>query len=282
MLWPEPDQVAKGAGALQTVGNPANLAPFPAAPVMVLVVGIDANELDDRTNQAAPLGPANADTLLLVRIAVAEPLQVLQIPIDLAVQLPGSNKAASLSSLWLGGGVFLLNNAIQEIVGLPDGTPQRYVVMPRRALRTLVDGLGNVDVTLDQAYQSEDKTQAYSVKLQAGPQSLNGVKAEQLARYREDKQSNANRRIRQQKLILALVKQLKDPGGISMLPRLVNRLDDEMETNLSRSEQLGLAAALIASPTHVDITQLQLAKRVGSQTLRQIKPGQTLPLWPQN
>ena len=280
VLWPEPDRAAKEA--LTKSDAITNLAPFPSAPVMVLVVGIDANQLGESSNQAAPLGRANADALLLLRVSAEEPLQVLQLPSEIAVQLPGSDSPTSLSSLWQSGGVALLNDAIQDILGSTQQVPQRYVVMPRTALRTLVDGLGDVDLVLDQTYQHNDQSQGYSINLQAGRQRLNGEKAEQFARYRPTHLDNANRRNRQQDLILALVEQVKDSSVISTLPLLVSRLDDELDTNLSRREQLSLAAALIASPLPVRITQVPLAKRVDNQILRQVKPDQTLPLWPQD
>ena len=280
VLWPEPDRAAKEA--LTKSDAITNLAPFPSAPVMVLVVGIDANQLGESSNQAAPLGRANADALLLLRVSAEEPLQVLQLPSEIAVQLPGSDSPTSLSSLWQSGGVALLNDAIQDILGSTQQVPQWYVVMPRTALRTLVDGLGDVDLVLDQTYQHNDQSQGYSINLQAGRQRLNGEKAEQCARYRPTPLDNANRRNRQQDLILALVDQVKDSRVISTLPLLVSRLDDELDTNLSRLEQLSLAAALIASPLPVRITQVPLAKRVDNQILRQVKPDQTLPLWPQD
>jgi LCP family protein required for cell wall assembly len=280
LLWPEPDRAAKEASTKSDALS--SLAPFPASPVTVLVVGIDANQLGEPLNQAAPLGRANADALLLLRMSADEPLQVLQIPSEIAVQLPGNDQPTSLASLWQRGGVALLNDAIQEILGQTQQAPQRYVVMPRMALRTLVDGLGDVDLVLDQTYQHNDQSQGYSINLQAGRQRLNGEKAEQFARYRPTHLDNANRRNRQQDLILALVEQVKDSSVISTLPLLVSRLDDELDTNLSRREQLSLAAALIASPLPIRITQVPLAKRVDNQMLRQIKPDQTLPLWPQN
>ena len=280
VLWPEPDRAAKESSTNSDALT--SLAPFPSGPVTVLVVGIDANQLGESSNQAAPLGRANADAMLLLRVSAEEPLQVLQLPSEIAVQLPGSDSPTSLSSLWQSGGVALLNDAIQDILGSTQQVPQRYVVMPRTALRTLVDGLGDVDLVLDQTYQHNDQSQGYSINLQAGRQRLNGEKAEQFARYRPTHLDNANRRNRQQDLILALVEQVKDSSVISTLPLLVSRLDDELDTNLSRREQLSLAAALIASPLPVRITQVPLAKRADNQILRQIKPEQTLPLWPQN
>ena len=278
-IWPEPDRIARGAPP--NADNPRSLAPFPEEPVTVLIVGIDADRLGDTTNKAAPKGPANADALVLVRISADQPVQVLQMPTELAVRLPGGDQPTSLSSLWLKGGVSLVNDAIREVVGLPEGVPQRYVVMPRQALRSLVDKLGEVDVILGQSYKSEDSSQGYSVNLQAGRQRLNGAQAEQLARFRKDTLDDANRRTRQQLLIEALIEQIKAPGGIAVIPSLVKLLDSEVETNLSQSEQLSLAAAAIASPTPAQITQLPLAKRAGDQVLRQIRPGLAAPVWPQ-
>ena len=280
VLWPEPDRAAKEASTMSDALT--SLAPFPSGPVTVLVVGIDANQLGEPLNQAAPLGRANADALLLLRISADEPLQVLQIPSEIAVQLPGNDQPISLTSLWQRGGVALLNDAIQEILGQMQQAPQRYVVMPRTALRTVVDALGDVDLVLNETYQHNDKSQGYNIKLQAGRQRLNGERAAQFVRYRETPLDNANRRIRQQDLIVALVDQLKDSTVISTLPLLVGQLESELDTNLSRREQLSLAAAVIASPLPVRITQVPLAKRVDNQILRQVKPDQTLPLWPKN
>ena len=280
LLWPEPDRAAKEASTKSDALS--SLAPFPASPVTVLVVGIDANQLGEPLNQAAPLGRANADALLLLRMSADEPLQVLQIPSEIAVQLPGNDQPTSLASLWQRGGVALLNDAIQEILGQTQQAPQRYVVMPRMALRTLVDGLGDVDLVLNETYQHNDKSQGYNIKLQAGRQRLNGERAKQFVRYRETPLDNANRRTRQQDLIVALVDQLKDSTVISTLPLLVGKLESELDTNLSRREQLSLAAALIASPPPVRITQVPLARRVDNQILRQVKYDQVWPLWPQD
>ena len=277
-LWPKPDRVAQGAPL--SADQPETLAPFPEAPVTVLVIGLDADRLGASSNQAAPKGPANADALLMLRIASQEPLQVLQIPTELGIQLPGEQDPGSLAQLWRRGGVGLVSDAISDILGLEEGDPQRYVVMPRAALRHLVDGLGDVEVVLDKSYKRQDKTQDYTVNLQAGRQNLNGVQAEQLARHLPDPKAVSERRQRQEILVEAVIEQVKAPSGIGAIPDLVNQLDAELETNLSRSEQLSLAAAIIASPDPVAISRLPLADRVGEQTLRQIKPGATRPLWP--
>ena len=277
-VWPEQDRVARGAPP--SVDNPASLAPYPLEPVTVLLVGVDSDTLSAASNQAAPQGPANADALLLLRISSAEPLQLLQVPVELAVQLPGSQQPMALGGVWQQGGVALTVDALQEIIGLPEGVPQRYVVMPRNGLRTVVEALGEVEVTLNETYQRTDKAQGYTVNLQAGRQSLNGAQAEQLVRYRKDSQDHPNRRIRQQILLRTMISQVQSASGIGIIRGLLEDIAGQMDTNLSEAEMLGLAAALIASPSPATITQLPLATRAGKQTLRQLKPGLSQPLWP--
>ena len=204
---------------------------------------------------------------------------MLQIPTELGVQLPGEENPGRLAQLWRRGGVSLLSDAIRDIVGLQQGDPNRYVVMPRAALRRLVDGLGEVEVVLSDSYKRQDKTQDYTVMLQAGRQRLNGAQAEQLVRHLPDSKAVSQRRQRQNILVEGLIEQVKAPSGIEVIPGLVNQLNTEVETNLSRSEQLSLAAAIIASPEPARISRLPLAERAGEQTLRQIDAGTALAGW---
>lgn len=116
--------------------------------------------------------------------------------------------------------------------------------------------------------------------LQAGRQRLNGAQAEQLMRHLPDPKTVPQLRQRQNILFEGLIEQVKALSGIELIPGLVNQLSTELETNLSRSEQLSLAAAIIASPDPARISRLPLAERAGEQTLRQIDAGASLPLWP--
>ena len=277
LIWPEPDPMAETP---PTADDPASLAPLPKQPVMVLVVGLDGDGLNDMSNQAAPLGPANADSLMLLNVSAGGPLQVLQLPIELAVNLPGQDELQSLSATYRQGGVSLTADVIAEVVGLDEGKPDRYVVMPREALRTLVDGLGEVDVTLNQTYSRQDLAQNYSVNLQAGRQTLNGQQAEQLARHKANPGDEEDRRRRQQKLLSGIHDQLNQPNAITLLPTVVGALSLQIETDLTPPEILSLAAGVLSSREAPEISQLKLAPRVGQQLLRELKPDQPLPLWP--
>ena len=277
LIWPEPDPMADTP---PTSDDPASLAPLPKHTVMVLVVGLDADGLNDPSNRAAPRGPANADSLMLLSISPENPLQVLQLPTELAVNLPGQNELQPLSSAYRQGGVSLTADVIAEVVGLDEGEPDRYLVMPREALRTLVDGLGEVDVTLNQSYSRKDLAQNYSVNLQAGRQTLNGQQAEQLARHKPVPGDEEGRRMRQQKLVTGIHDQLNQPNAITLVPTVINAVSMQMETDLTPSEMLSLAAAVMSNQEPPIISQLDLAPRAGQQLLRELKPDQPVPLWP--
>ena len=277
-LWPAPDQVDRAA--LPSSNDPSLLAPYPTEPVTLLIIGADADDLRDLNNQAAPKGPANADAVLLARITADQPLQLLQIPTELGIKTPDSINPVPLGSLWQRGGTALIADSLREIIGLPDGDPQRYVVVPRRVVRGFIDSLGHLDVTLPEAYSSEDQSQGFAVHLQAGRQRLDGAETEQLLRYIETPLDQSKRRSRQQLVIQALVEQLKTPSGFQRIKRVLTNLQTDLDSNLTQIELLSLTAALMASPTGMQISQLDLEPRANGQPLRQLKQNQSLPLWP--
>lgn len=276
-IWPVADRVAP---ALPSADEPDSLAPYPNQPVTVMVLGVDANGIGDPINRAAPSGPANADSVMLIRVEALKPLQILQMPTELGVNLPGINTMQPLASSYRQGGVALTADVVADVVGLPEGEPSRFVVMPRKALRHLVNGLGDVDVRLDQTLTHQDKRQNYSVNLQAGRQTLNGAQAEQLARFRPDPLNNHERRLRQQWLMAAIHDQLQQPNAILVLPGLVNELSAQVETDLNQQEWLSLAAAALSSDQPPVVSTLPLAPRAGEQPLRQLKADASAPLWP--
>ncbi|MEB3158850.1 MAG: LCP family protein [Synechococcus sp.] len=276
-LWPEPERLVP---ALPSAKNPTSLAPFPRRAVTLMVVGVDANDVDAPINRAAPSGAANADSVMLIRVEAQKPLQILQMPTELGVNLPGGSTMQSLSSSYRQGGVALMADVVAEVVGLPTGEPSRFVVMPRGALRSLVKGLGDLDIKLNQTLSHSDQGQNYSVNLQAGQQKLNASQAEQLARFRPDPLKDEERRQRQQLLLKAIHEQLHQPNAILMLPGLVNEVAPQVKTDLSPKEWLSLAAAVLSNSNPPIVTALPLAPRAGKQLLRQLQPGAKPPLWP--
>lgn len=277
LLWPEPDR----GGARVSQRQPADLAKPPSRSVTVLVIGADSDRLRDPLNRAAPPGPANADALLLVRVNPQGPLQVLTIPTNLAVQLPGQGRPQSLGSLYRLGGPALTADGVRELVGLGPTEPDRYVVLSRGGLRQLTDGLGSVEASPGQVMRYQDRRQGLSIDLQAGLQRLRGEALEHLARYRDPRRPDESRQEQHLEVAHSLLRELAMPHQLERLPALAKGLLGQVNTNLSEAELLSLLAAGLADPAGSEWRQLPLSPPQPARgSLRQIAEGAPNPLWP--
>jgi LCP family protein required for cell wall assembly len=240
-VWPLGDPADQPQQGSQQGFN----AELPSRPISVIVIGSDGDRRGAVSNGAAPAGPANSDALMLVRLAPKQPIDVLVLPIEAAVRLPGVKEPVALGSLYRRGGAALVATVTAELMGLPKGQPDRYLVVPRLALRQLVDGLGQVEIAPDRAMLYSDKSQKLQIDLQPGLQLLDGAALEQLLRFREPGGSEEGRRQRLQASLAPLLLQMGQPQQRQQLPDLLRSLQDKVETNLSPNEVLSLAAAAL-------------------------------------
>lgn len=281
-LWPRPDPAVAPEEPLSA----RSLAAPVARPITLLLIGSDADRIGEASNGAAPPGPANSDALLLLRVAANTPPQLLALPTELAVQLPGRQAPQALGSLYREGGVALAAEAIQELLDLERGQPDRYLVISRGALRQLIDSLGTIEANPDRTMSYYDKRLRYRIQIQGGLQQFNGNQVEQLLRFRDESGPVAlagpGRRQRQQQIANSLLLQLGQPEQLGQLPPLLAQLKDEVDTNLSQGEALSLLATLLSDPQPLRFSQLPLAAaKDRQQPLRQLAANAPRPLWPQ-
>ena len=282
VFWPEPDRVTQPLQRL----TPADLAKPPSRSITLLVIGLDSERPSDPLNKAAPRGAANADALLLVRVNPQGPLQVLTLPPNLAVQLPGQKGPLSLGSLYRLGGVALTADAVHSLVGLDSGQPARFLVLGRSSLRSLVDGLGSIAANPSLAIRYNDKSQRFSINLQGGLQRLKGNQVEQLVRYRDPNQPEESRQDNHQLVVRSLLREMALPEQLGTLSSLLKSLNNAgVVTNLSHPETLSLLSAGLGQAESVQFTSLPLAPatagaRGTSLSLREISSSSPDPLWP--
>ena len=245
----------------------ARLADPPGRPLSVLLLGVDGERRDDRRAGH----PAGGDTklLLLARVAPQGGIDLLQLPVELTVTLPGQRTPVPLADLRRLGGVALTADVIGQLLG-GEGTPltpDRYLVLPRRALRELVDGLGGVPLDLETSMKYRDKAGGLTIDLQAGRQSLDGRQMEHLLRFRGPEPGEGGRRLRQQLLVQPVAERVGDAGLVSRLPGLLDRLQRQVDTNLSAAEMLSLVAAGLGDPQRLRIDRLPLEAGPGARPL---------------
>jgi len=275
LVWREPDRA--GSDSLET--TPATLAEKPRRPITVLVIGLDGERIGDAVNNAAPAGPPEADALLLVRVNPKGPLQVLNLPVELAVRIPGSSEPVGLGSLYQRGGVALTADVVRELVGLEPPRPDRYLVLPRSALRRIVDRVGGLELSPPQVMRYQDKAQKYKIDLQSGLQRLNGSQVEQLVRFRDPGLGDSGRRIDHQLVETGLRERFRQPEQVSQLPDLLRDLQGKVETNLSARESLSLLSAGLDDQRPIQFTRLALKpanKEFGGLRQLDVAPGKAL------
>ena len=114
LMWPEGDRAVKP----EELPTAEALADVPSRAITVLLIGSDADRRGAVRNGAAPAGPANSGALVLGRVEPKGPLQVLSLPTELAVRLPGQQTFQPLGGLYRQGGVALSADVVRELVGL--------------------------------------------------------------------------------------------------------------------------------------------------------------------
>jgi len=277
LVWPEGDRAVQQ----EELPSAASLADLPSRPISVLLIGSDADRRGAVRNGAAPLGPANADALVLVRVDPKGPLQVLSLPVEAAVQLPGDKTPVALGSLFRRGGPALVAGAAAELLELPKGQPDRYLVLPRAGLRQLIDDLGRLELSPDRTMRYRDKTLNYRISLEGGLQQLNGAQVEQLLRFRDPERGEEGRRERQQVAIEGALRQMGQHRQLQQLPDLLRRLQDQVDTNLTQSEALSLLAAVLQQSAPIQFRSLALQPPIKpGDRLRQVDPAAAPQAWP--
>jgi LCP family protein required for cell wall assembly len=276
LVWPLRDRAAPPRQEITA----ATLAEKPRRPVTVLVIGVDSEDISNPVNGAAPRGPANSDALLLVRVNPKGPLQVLNLPPELAVNLPGRKDPVALGSLYRTGGTALVADSVREIVGLQAPKPDRYLVLSRGGLRALVNGLNGLEISPPRKMKYQDKSMNYRIDLLPGLQRMGGAQVEQMVRFRDRWLGDAGRRTNHQVVESALRERLGQPEQLATLPALLTTLQNKVDTNLSTREALSLLAAALDDPRPMEFTSLPLdPPKPGHGKLRQLPKDLPQPFW---
>jgi LCP family protein required for cell wall assembly len=276
LAWPLGD----GGSAPKQEITAATLAEKPRRAITVLVIGIDSDRLGAGVNEAAPRGPANSDALLLIRVNPQGPLQVLNLPPELAINLPGEKKPVALGSLYRKGGVALVADSLRELLGMEEPKPDRYLVLSRGAMRDLVNGLNGLELNPPRKMRYEDKALKYKIDLLPGLQQMGGAQVEQMLRFRDRWLGEAGRRANHQVVETALRERMARPEQLARLPNLLASLRERVDTNLGARETLSLLAAGLDDKRPVEFSGLPLDppdKQHGD--LRQLAKTIPRPFW---
>lgn len=204
--------------------------PDPDSRFTTLVIGTDT-----RPGETG----GNTDVLMVVSIDNKNKrIEILSIPRDTMVRLPDGS-TGKINAAYEMGGVEATDQIVENLVGF---NIPHYALTHFGGLVQIIDTIGGiwVDVPEPMHYVTGDKVYG-TIDLNPGYQKLTGAQALGFVRFREDALGDIGRTSRQQEFIKALEKALLQPGNILKLPRLVSEFSSTIESDLPRSQELGLA-----------------------------------------
>lgn len=140
-----------------------------------------------------------------------------------------------------GGGPEQLERELEMLLGIPI---DRYVVVSFEGFKELIDLIGGVDFNVPTYMVWDDPTQDLHIFLEPGMQHLDGEKAIQLVRFRQNNpgvkggyaEGDIGRIKMQQEFLQTIAKKLLSPSNLLNIGDLASAVIRNTETNLSLSE----------------------------------------------
>jgi len=216
-------------------------------PVNILVLGTIVltsdrpalANLDDRYFQQVNNDlDGHSDAILLIRFdPVKQKISVISIPRDTLTLVPGLGMTKINSANFVGGAPLAARTVSKLLGGVPI---DRYVRVNVKGFNQLIDALGGVEVYVPKDMKYQDDSQRLYINLKVGKQVLDGDKAVQYMRFRQDDLGDVGRVQRQQAFIRALIEQKLNIETVAKIPELLNILHENLDTNLTVEEMLAL------------------------------------------
>lgn len=203
----------------------AEISEDSADPVTFLIIGSDSREgLEDLTN-FGPSGGQRADVIILLQVHPDDgTAQMLSIPRDLWVDIPGHGEN-KINSAFAFGGAPLMTETITRETGIPIN---HYMQVDFVGFQAIVDELGGVPINFP--FPARDTKSGLSVD--AGTQTLDGGEALAFARSRTYQElqngswvsvdaNDIGRTRRQQQLIFSIIRSIARPSSVPELGDIV-------------------------------------------------------------
>jgi LCP family protein required for cell wall assembly len=196
--------------------------------VFLLVLGVDEKNRLRRTDNR------RSDTMILAALDLeGKRVAALSLPRDTRAHIPGREGYDKLNAAHNYGGVPLVRQAVEELLGIPI---DRYVKTDVNGFRAIVDLIGPIELDVEKRMDYDDNWGNLHIHLKPGRQLLDGEKAEGYVRFRHDATGDLGRMKRQQKFLRAVAAEMLKLHNLSRLPQVVEQGMQYIETDLSPRE----------------------------------------------
>lgn len=217
---PEPAKVAA-----DTIASPRTTE--------IMVMGVDPRTEDT----------GRSDTLFLVSLDTeAKKASVFSVPRDTRVEME-QGAYEKINHAYAYGGHEYTKALLEKLLATSlDG----YVLVDIHAFERMIDAVGGVDIDVEKRMFYEDpwdEDGGLVIDLQPGEQHLDGQRAMQYVRFR-DEEGDIGRVARQQKFLQALLERVASPEVIPRLGNIVNELASVIQTDIETGDLVRYVAML--------------------------------------
>lgn len=211
-------------------------------PVVFLLVGSDSRENLESTDGFGEFEGQRSDVVMLVKIYPEESrAQIVSLPRDLWVEIPG-NGSGKINSAFSIGGAPLLVDTVKQFTGIDIN---HYVEVDLAGFQAIVEQLGGVEIDFE--HPARDLKSHLDVPT-AGLVTLDGFQALAFARSRTYEElidgswqtldaDDFGRTGRQQRLILAIIDAIARPSTLSETGELVRTFSEHVSMDSALADQ---------------------------------------------
>ncbi len=194
-----------------------------------LLLGVDERSKDDDVGRS--------DSTVLVFVNFKENrIGLLSLPRDSRVEV-GRHGLTKLNHAYAYGGELLVRQTIESLTNI---SIDYYVTINFKAFYNIVNAIGGVDLFVDRDMYYRDDYDGESgllIDIKKGTQHLDGEKALQYVRFRDD-EGDIGRVRRQQYFLQEAAKKLSSPKIIIEIPNIVREISSAVSTDISFGDML--------------------------------------------
>jgi len=236
------------ADTISFVTNPGQTVFGDKDSVNILCLGLDYNY----TNEGIIFSKnARTDTIFIINVNKDGKINILSVPRDLRVEIPGYGMD-KVNAAYALGEEPLARQTIENFLGIKI---DYYAVIRIKGTKELIDALGGITVDVEKDIDYDDNWGHTHIHLKKGLQKLNGDEAVGYSRFRYDEEGDRGRIRRQQQVLKALVFQLKDPRNITKVNEITRAFKNNIETSFTFTQLIDFARLykkFTASNIHTD------------------------------
>lgn len=190
----------------------------------VLILGIDDgdNEFKD--------APKRTDVMLLASFdPVKNDVAILSLPRDTRVKIPGNQGLDKINHAYAYGGIPLAKKTVANLLMVPI---HHYVLLNWQGFIDVIDIIGGIDYYVENDMDYEDPYADLSIHIEHGFQHMDGKKAGEYIRFRNDEMGDIGRVQRQQRFLKALASEIFSIGNVVKVPTLINSVEKHLQTDM--------------------------------------------------